>query len=214
MVTTRNTDVALMLGTAKCHHLKQLSMDDCWSVFAQDAFENTIMEASANLVSIGRKIVEKYGGLHLAARTLGGLLRCKLRDDEWEDVLNSKMWELSDQESDILPALGLSYHHLPSHLKKCFAYCSILPKNCRFTEMNLVLLWMSEGFIQQPKGKGKKQMEDLGHEYFHELLSRSFFQPSTIGESSKFVMHDLIIDLAQFVAGKICFRLEDKSKVN
>ncbi|CAL5323992.1 unnamed protein product [Camellia sinensis] len=214
MVTTRNTDVALMLGTVKYHHLKQLSMDDCWSVFAQNAFENTIMEASPNLVSIGRKIVEKCGGLPLAARTLGGLLRSKLRDDEWEDVLNSKMWELSEQESDILPALRLSYHHLPSHLKKCFAYCSILPKNSRFTEMTLVLLWMAEGFIQQPKGKGKKQMEDLGCEYFRELLSRSFFQPSTSGKSSKFVMHDLIIDLAQFVAGKICFRLEDKSKAS
>ncbi|GMP62235.1 hypothetical protein CsSME_00024414 [Camellia sinensis var. sinensis] len=214
MVTTRNTDVALMLGTVKYHHLKQLSMDDCWSVFAQNAFENTIMEASPNLVSIGRKIVEKCGGLPLAARTLGGLLRCKLRDDEWEDVLNSKMWELSDQESDILPALRLSYHHLPSHLKKCFAYCSIIPKGSLFTEMTLVLFWMAEGFIQQPKGKGKKQMEDLGHEYFRELLSRSFFQPSTTGDSSEFLMHDLISDLAEFVAGKICVRLEDKSKVN
>ncbi|CAL5368824.1 unnamed protein product [Camellia sinensis] len=214
MVTTRNTDVALMLGTVKYHHLKQLSMDDCWSVFAQNAFENTIMEASPNLVSIGRKIVEKCGGLPLAARTLGGLLRCKLRDDEWEDVLNSKMWELSDQESDILPALRLSYHHLPSHLKKCFAYCSILPKNFIYREKAIVLLWMAEGFIQEPAEKGKKQMEDLGLEYFHELLSRSFFQPSTSGGSSEFVMHDLINDLAQFVAGKICFRLEDKSKVN
>ncbi|CAL5323994.1 unnamed protein product [Camellia sinensis] len=214
MVTTRNTDVALMLGTVKYHHLKQLSMDDCWSVFAQNAFENTIMEASPNLVSIGRKIVEKCGGLPLAARTLGGLLRSKLRDDEWEDVLNSKMWELSDQESDILPALRLSYHHLPSHLKKCFAYCSIMPKNITFSEEGLVLLWMAEGFIQQPEAKGKKQMEDLGCEYFHELLSRSFFQPSTSGESSEFVMHDLINDLAQFVAGTVCFRLEDKSKVN
>ncbi|KAL7230930.1 hypothetical protein ACSBR2_009246 [Camellia fascicularis] len=210
MVTTRDTDVALMLGTVKYHHLKQLSMDDCWSVFAQNAFENTIMEASPNLVSIGRKIVEKCGGLPLAARTLGGLLRCKLRNDEWEDVLNSKMWELSNQESDILPALRLSYHHLPSHLKKCFAYCSILPKNYKFSEKKLVLLWMAEGFIQEPKGKGKKQMEDLGHQYFRELLSRSFFQR----KSSTFVMHDLINDLAQFVAGKICFRLEGKSKVN
>ncbi|XP_028083316.1 putative disease resistance RPP13-like protein 1 [Camellia sinensis] len=213
MVTTRNTDVALMLGTVKYHHLKQLSMDDCWLVFAQNAFENTIMEASPNLVSIGRKIVEKCGGLPLAARTLGGFLRCKLRDDEWEDVLNSKMWELSNQESDILPALRLSYHNLPSHLKKCFAYCSILPKNYYFREEKLVLLWMAEGFIQEPKGKGKKQMEDLGHQYFRELLSRSFFQPSTSGKSSTFVMHDLINDLAQFVAGKICFRLEGKSKV-
>ncbi|XP_057497802.1 putative disease resistance RPP13-like protein 1 [Actinidia eriantha] len=212
IVTTRNTDVALMMGTGAYHYLKQLSEDDCWSVFAQHAFGNTSINASPNLVSIGRKIVEKCGGLPLAARTLGGLLRCKLRDDEWEDVLNSKIWELSDKESDIFPALRLSYYHLPSQLKKCFAYCSILPKDYEFEEEELVLLWMAEGFIQQPIGK--KQMEDLGREYFHELLSRSFFQPSSTGKTSKFMMHDLINDLAQFVAKETCFRLEDMLKDN
>ncbi|CAL5380947.1 unnamed protein product [Camellia sinensis] len=52
-------------------------------------------------------------------------------------------------------------------------------------------------------------MEDVGGEYFRELLSRSFFQPSRTGKSSKFVMHDLINDLAQVVARETCFRLED-----
>ncbi|THF97236.1 hypothetical protein TEA_008146 [Camellia sinensis var. sinensis] len=55
-------------------------------------------------------------------------------------------------------------------------------------------------------------MEDVGGEYFWELLSRSFFQPSSTGKSSKFVMHDLINDLAQVVARGTCFRLEDKLK--
>ncbi|THG13711.1 hypothetical protein TEA_022208 [Camellia sinensis var. sinensis] len=52
-------------------------------------------------------------------------------------------------------------------------------------------------------------MEDVGDEYFRELLSRSFFQPSSTGKTSKFVMHDLINDLAQVVARETCFRLED-----
>ncbi|THG01141.1 hypothetical protein TEA_009111 [Camellia sinensis var. sinensis] len=53
-------------------------------------------------------------------------------------------------------------------------------------------------------------MEDVGGEYFQELLSRSFFQPSSTGKSSKFVMHDLINDLAQVVARDTCLRLDDK----
>ncbi|KAL7233312.1 hypothetical protein ACSBR1_017025 [Camellia fascicularis] len=65
---------------------------------------------------------------------------------------------------------------------------------------------MAEGFIQQQK---EKQMEDVGAEYFHELLSRSFFQPS---RTSKFVMHDLINDLSQVVARDTCFRMEDRLK--
>ncbi|KAI8027078.1 putative disease resistance RPP13-like protein 1 [Camellia lanceoleosa] len=210
IVTTRDEDVASSMGTVQNHLLQHLSEDDCWSVFAQHAFGNRSMDANPNLVFIGRKIVEKCKGLPLAARTLGGLLRCKKRDDEWENVLNSEIWDLTEQGSEILPALRLSYHHLPSHLKQCFAYCSILPKDYEFEEEELVFLWLAEGLLQQQNGK--KQMEDLGVEYFRELQSRSFFQPSSGGESSKFVMHDLINDLAQSVAGYTCFRLEDKLK--
>ncbi|GMP41475.1 hypothetical protein CsSME_00011564 [Camellia sinensis var. sinensis] len=210
IVTTRDRDVALIMGTVQNHLLQHLSDDDCWSVFEQHAFGNRSLDANPTLGFIGRKIVGKCKGLPLAARTLGGLLRCKERDDEWEIVLNSKIWDLTEQGNEIPPALRLSYHHLPSHLKQCFAYCSILPKDYEFEEMELVFLWMAEGLLQQQNGE--KRMEDLGVEYFRELQSRSFFQPSSSGESSKFVMHDLINDLAQSVAGYTCFRLEDKLK--
>ncbi|XP_028069935.1 putative disease resistance RPP13-like protein 1 [Camellia sinensis] len=206
VVTTRSRDVARMMATVELHDIEILSDEDCWSLFAQHAFENRSIDANPNLVSIGKKIVEKCKGLPLAAKTLSGLLRCKERDEEWVDVLCSKIWDLSHEESDILPALRLSYHHLPSHLKQCFAHCSIIPNDYEFEEEEIVLLWMAEGFILQ---KREKQMEDVGGEYFRELLSRSFFQPSSTGKSSKFVMHDLINDLAQVVARETCFRLED-----
>ncbi|CAL5381851.1 unnamed protein product [Camellia sinensis] len=209
VVTTRNRDVARMMGAVELHDIEVLSNEDCWLLFAQHAFEHRSIDANPNLVSIGKKIVEKCKGLPLAAKTLGGLLRCKERDEEWVDVLCNKIWDLSHEESDILLALRLSYHHLPSHLKQCFAYCSIMPKDYEFEEEEIVLLWMAEGFIQP---KREKQMEDIGGEYFRELLSRSFFQPSSTGKSSKFVMHDLINDLAQAVARDTCFRLEDRLK--
>ncbi|CBI24966.3 unnamed protein product, partial [Vitis vinifera] len=190
------------------YELKTLSEDACWSVFEKHAFEHRNIDEHPNLVSIGRKIVNKCGGLPLAATTLGGLLRSKRREDEWEKILSSKIWGWSGTEPEILPALRLSYHYLPSHLKRCFAYCAMFPKDYEFDSKNLVLLWMAEGLIQQPKG-GRHTMEDLGDDYFCELLSRSFFQSSSNHESH-FVMHDLIHDLAQGVAGEICFCLEDE----
>ncbi|KAL7233954.1 hypothetical protein ACSBR1_017541 [Camellia fascicularis] len=205
VVTTRSRDTARMMATAELHDVEILSDEDCWSLFAQHAFKNRSIDANPNLVSIGMKIVEKCKGLPLAAKTLSGLLRCKERDEQWVGVLCSKIWDLSHEESDILPALRLSYHHLPSHLKQCFAYCSIIPNDYEFEKEEIVLLWMAEGFILQ---EGEKQIEDVGGEYFQELLSRSFFQPSSTGKSSKFVMHDLINDLAQVVARETCFRLE------
>ncbi|CAL5382969.1 unnamed protein product [Camellia sinensis] len=209
VVTTRNRDVARTMGGVELHDIEVLSDEDCWLLFAQHAFEQRSVDANPNLVSLGKEIVEKCKGLPLAAKTLGGLLRCKERDEEWVDVLCNKIWDLSHEESDILPALRLSYHHLLAHLKQCFAYCSIMPKDYEFEEKEIVLLWMAEGFIPP---KREKQMEDIGGEYFRELLSRSFFQPSSTDKSSKFVMHDLINDLAQVVARDTCFRLEDRLK--
>uniref|UniRef100_A0A5B6Z1K5 Putative disease resistance RPP13-like protein 1 n=2 Tax=Davidia involucrata TaxID=16924 RepID=A0A5B6Z1K5_DAVIN len=207
IVTTRNNTVASIMGTVPTHCLKHLRDDDCWSLFKKHAFENTNTGHQPKLESIGRKIVKKCKGLPLAAKTLGGLLRCKVEEDEWEDILNSELWELPAEESDIMPALKLSYHHLPTHLKRCFAYCAIFPKDFEFEQEDLVLLWMAEGLLQQSKGM-RKEMEDLGRVYFSELLSMSFFQQSN-GYKGRFVMHDLINDLAQCVTGDVCFKLED-----
>ncbi|PRQ55019.1 putative P-loop containing nucleoside triphosphate hydrolase [Rosa chinensis] len=119
-------------------------------------------------------VVTNCNGLPLAAKTLGGVLRCK-ETDKWEEILNDKLWSTSDR-SDILPVLRLSYHYLPSTLKRCFAYCSILPNDYKFEKTQLILLWMAEGFLEQPEGA--KAMEDIGDEYFEELLSLSLFQNS------------------------------------
>ncbi|KAL6329467.1 hypothetical protein AAG906_021162 [Vitis piasezkii] len=204
IVTTRSENVALVMRSVHTHRLGQLSFEDCWWLFAKHAFENGDPSAHPYLEAIGKEIVKKCQGLPLAAKTLGGLLHFKVEAEEWDNILRSEMWDLPSNE--ILPALRLSYYHLPSHLKQCFAYCSIFPKDYQFQKERLVLLWMAEGFLQQPKSK--KRMEEVGDQYFHELLSRSLFQKSS-SRNSCFVMHDLVNDLAQLVSGEFCIRLGD-----
>ncbi|KAI9186191.1 hypothetical protein LWI28_014580 [Acer negundo] len=208
IVTTRSTEVALTMRPRERYDLKLLSDEDCWSMFVTHALSNRGTSANWNLDMIRKKVVLKCKGLPLAAKTLGGLLYYKESESEWMDILNSKIW---DVKGNILPVLKLSYYHLPSHLKRCFAYCAILPKDFEFEENELVLLWMAEGLIQQ--SSGNKQLEDLGGEYFHDLLSRSLFQISR-GNSSKFIMHDLVNDLALMVSEKLSFRLEDEPDSN
>ncbi|KAM1099045.1 hypothetical protein ACFX15_005429 [Malus domestica] len=207
VVTTRDTDVSKMMGAATLvHNLVPMENDVCLQVFEQHAFLNANNNRPPNYELLKEKIVAKCRGLPLAASTLGGVLLRK-EIDKWEEVLDNKLWSLSN-EHDILPVLRQSYFYLPSHLKRCFAYCSILPNDYEFGEMQMILLWMAEGLIHH-RPEDNKQIEDLGADYFQELVSRSLFQRST-KNISKYVMHDLIGDLARWAAGDICFRLEDK----
>ncbi|XP_057807779.1 putative disease resistance RPP13-like protein 1 [Salvia miltiorrhiza] len=208
IVTTRNESVASVVGSPRsAYHVKLLTDDDCLSLLAQHAGRS--FHDNTALKEVGLGLVKKCKGLPLAAKTLGGLLRSKETKEEWRDVLNSKIWDLP--EENILPVLRLSYHHLPPHLKHLFAYCSIFPKDYDFEKNELVCLWMGEGFLEKPNQR--KSKEELGLEYFNELLSRSFFQRSSDSDEY-FVMHDLINDLAQFVAGGTCYRLDEKMDTN
>ncbi|KAJ8555216.1 hypothetical protein K7X08_012712 [Anisodus acutangulus] len=152
-------------------------------------------EINPKLVPIGKEIVKKCGGVPLAAKTLGGLLRFKREESEWERVRDNEIWSLPQDESSILPALRLSYHHLPLNLRQCFAYCAVFPKDTKMEKDNLITLWMAHGFLLS---KGNLELEDVGNEVWKELYLRSFFQEIEEDEFGKtyFKMHDLIHDLA------------------
>ncbi|KDO43223.1 hypothetical protein CISIN_1g007817mg [Citrus sinensis] len=208
IVTTCHSNVASMMGSVEHYNLKLLSDEYCWSVFVKHAFERRDAGAHQFSKLFRKKIVAKCGGLPLAVSTLGGLLRTRHTEDAWEEIVSSKMWDLP-QQTDILAVLRLSYHYLPSHLKRCFTYCAIFPKNYEFEKNELVFLWMGEGMIQQ--SRTGKLLEDLGNEFFCNPLSRSLFQQSS-RDVRKFVMHDLVHDLAQLVSGATSFWLEEANK--
>ncbi|GMI75784.1 hypothetical protein like AT3G14470 [Hibiscus trionum] len=209
IVTTQNQNVSQI--TSLLHPpfpLKELAGDDCLSILACHTLGSKNFEGRRHLKEIGNDIVKKCKGLPLAVKALASILRNK-PTEEWEAVSRSKLWDLIGEQGSIVSSLGFSYHHLSSHLKPCFAYCSLIPKGYEFDRDELVLLWIAEGFVQP---KGGKQPEDLGREYFYDLLSRSFFQQSN-NNRSLFVMPDLFIDLAQSVAGDFCFNMEHERHI-
>ncbi|WKA02061.1 hypothetical protein VitviT2T_020298 [Vitis vinifera] len=175
IVTTRNEGVAAVTRTCPAYPLRELSNNDCLSLFTQQALRTRNFDAHPHLKELGEEIVRRCKGLPLAAKALGGMLRNQLSRDAWANILTSRIWDLPEDKSHILPALMLSYHHLPSHLKRCFAYCSMFPKDYEFNKDDLVLLWMAEGFLQKTEAA---RPEDLGSKYFNDLFSREL--PSTL----------------------------------
>ncbi|PHT35260.1 hypothetical protein CQW23_27060 [Capsicum baccatum] len=121
--------------------------------------------------------------------------------DEWKDILRSEIWE--QNLNGILPALMLSYNDLPAHLKQCFSYCAIHPKDYQFCKEQVIHLWIANGLVQKLHS---------GNQYFNELRSRSLFErvsESSERDGGKFLMHDLVNDFAQIASSKLCVRLEE-----
>ena len=151
IVTTRSTKVASAMRAVHTHCLGGLSSEDGWSLFKKLAFENGDSSGHPQLEAMGEKIVHKCQGLPLAIKAMGSLLHSKVEAREWDDVLNSEIWDLPTDA--VLPALRLSYYYLPSHLKRCFSYCSIFPKDYEFEKEKLVLLWMAESCWNNQKAR-------------------------------------------------------------
>ncbi|QHO22399.1 putative disease resistance RPP13-like protein 1 [Arachis hypogaea] len=207
LLTTRMVNVGRIVQHYNSYTLNQLSDDYCWSIFADNAsFPKS--NGSSELEGIGRKIVERCDGLPLAAETLGRLLRSERRVEEWNKILSSDIWEFSVANCKIVPALLLSYHHLPTHLKGCFVYCSLYPKDYKLDKDELILLWMAEDLLR-PRSRGQT-LEEVGCECFDDLASRLFFKQVNNDREKYFVMHDLMHDLAIFLAGKFCCRLSEE----
>ncbi|CAL5420526.1 unnamed protein product [Camellia sinensis] len=212
IVTTRIQNVAVIMATLPVHHMACLSEDDSWSLFKQRAFGNKRREENLQLDLIGKEIVKKCKGLPLAIKALGSLMQFKRSESEWLSVKESEIWDLPNDGSGILPSLRLSYEALSPHLRQCFAYCCIFPKDYSMTKDELIGMWMANDFIPS---KGKTAFH-IGDEIFRELVCRSFLQDveeeyhRTILCSGTIIckMHDLMHDLAQSIMRYECSIME------
>ncbi|XP_049365331.1 putative disease resistance protein RGA3 [Solanum verrucosum] len=214
ITTTRLEKVASIMGTVQPHRLSCLSEYDCWLLFKQRAFGLDRKESS-KLVDIGKEIVRRCCGVPLAAKALGSLLRFKNDEKEWLFVRDSDFWNLPQDESSILPALRLSYFHLPQDLRHCFAYCAIFEKGSKIDKEELIYFWMANGFISS---EGNLEPEDKGNEIWSELYWRSLFQEVQQTSDGKmlFKIHDLVHDLAQSIMddGIHATKLEGGKKIS
>ncbi|XP_061947235.1 putative disease resistance protein RGA1 [Populus nigra] len=199
IVTTRIEMVALRMTPAFVKHLGILSEEDSWHFFQRLAFGMRRKEERAHLEAIGVSIVKKCGGVPLAIKALGNLMRLKDNEDQWIAVKESEIWDLREEASKILPALRLSYTNLSPHLKQCFAYCAIFPKDHVMEREELIALWMANGFISCSG--------EMGIEKFNELVGRSFLQEVEDDGFGNITckMHDLMHDLAQSIAVQECY---------
>ncbi|XP_062007138.1 disease resistance protein RGA2-like isoform X2 [Rosa rugosa] len=197
IITTRNKSVALLVSPLYMHSLEGLSHKDCMSLFIQRAFKRGGEQCYQHLIEIGEDIVKKCGGVPLAVATVGSMLYLNTERHHWLSVRDDDMWSIGND--NILPALKLSYDALPQHLKPCFAFCSLFPKDFEFRSGFLASLWLAQGYLKTCNKN--EDFEQIGIDYIRQFCSRSLFQVEMdLKTFMIFKIHDLVHDLAISVA--------------
>ncbi|KAL6637113.1 hypothetical protein ACP70R_024685 [Stipagrostis hirtigluma subsp. patula] len=214
LVTTRNNGVAARTKAQHIHRVDKLETEDAWILLKKQVVSTASDEPEVEgLKDIGTKIVEKCDGLPLAIKVLGGhLLRISRTRDAWVGIRDHSAWSTVGIDDDINKAVYLSYEELPSHLKQCFVYCSLFPKQ-ELIRMNVIIqLWIAEGCMQKISSK---LPDDLGLQYYKELVSRNLSEPDKGSYGlSACTMHDVVRSFAQYIAKDEGLLLNEEPSVN
>ncbi|XP_021768171.1 putative disease resistance protein RGA1 [Chenopodium quinoa] len=212
VVTTRSKRVAGAIGDYPMFRLSGLSDDDSWHLFKRVAFNRGSREIDDDLVDLGKNIVKECANVPLAIRVVGSMLYGQEKS-RWKSFQRIGLSKMVQGEESIIKILKFSYSYLEPQLKSCFIYCALFPKDYEIEKELLIRLWSAQGYLEPINDM--QNTEDVGEEYFSILLQRCFFQDvirRSDGEIYSCKMHDLIHDLAQEIAGKESYLMEDTSK--
>lgn len=205
LVTSRRNALPAVLDCKKHFCLKNLKDTALLAIFKGHAFagaETNDPQLRRKLEEIAEKISKRLGQSPLAAKAVGSQLSRKKDITTWRAALKS------DSLSETRKALLWSYEKLDPRLQRCFLYCSLFPKGYWYEISYIVHLWVAEGLVDSSNSDMK--MEDIGRDYFNELVSGSFFQQvSKSWNGIWYIMHDLFHDLAESLSREDFFRLED-----
>ncbi|XP_031269043.1 putative disease resistance protein RGA4 [Pistacia vera] len=111
IVSTQSKRVAEIMSTVPSHFIQGLSEEESLSLFKKYAFKDGQGKDFPRLIEIGMDIVKKCKRVPLTVRSLGSLLYANTDEREWLKIKYNDIWQVDQDNEDILPVLELSYNH-------------------------------------------------------------------------------------------------------
>ena len=173
MLTTSNDRVAFSADTrvVDLHPLNQLNRKDTWDLFLNKVrLPDNLQFSDEEISKLKKKIISRCKRLPMAIVVLGGLLSTKeVSYEVWSKVLEHPSWQLDSKQVQFSNILALSYNDLAFHLRPCFLYFRLFPKDYDIPLRRLLRLWLAEGFVKQTPGMTP---EDTVEIYLEELVKK------------------------------------------
>ncbi|CAL5420791.1 unnamed protein product [Camellia sinensis] len=193
IITTRHKEVALHVNPSSSpYDLHFLSEEESWELFSRKVFPEG-RQCPADLEPLGKQMAHECGGLPLAIVVLAGVLLKKEKTSRWWSKVSCSVSSFVTEHTDRI--LELSYDNLPHHLRPCFLYFGLFPKDFEIPARQLVRLWIAEGFVEKKDGE---TMEEVGEDYLEDFIARNLIQVSKRrfdGTIKTCCIHDLLHDL-------------------
>ncbi|KAL0793596.1 hypothetical protein Bca101_064973 [Brassica carinata] len=198
LLTSRNEEVALH-ADRQCVNFRPecLTFEESWDLFQKIAFpmkDASKFKIDEDMREIGKEMIKHCGGLPLALKVLGGLLRKKYSSHEWRRIYESISSNMARGFEDVFHVLYLSFEELPAYLKHCFLYLASFPEDYEIDVKKLSYYWAAEGMLRPMHFDGAS-IREVADGYIDELVKRNMVISETDVKTFRFEtcqLHDMM----------------------
>ncbi|KAL2324973.1 hypothetical protein Fmac_024031 [Flemingia macrophylla] len=189
LLTTNNIKtVAAVTGRSFVYPLKFLDDENSWILFINNLRVDVPLPPA--LIEVGKKIVEKCGGLPSEILKMSNLLSHR---DVTEEVWSMQLDPGPNPWSETLT-------NLPLYLKRCLFYLELFPANFGIPVRRLVILWVAEGLASH--GNHQEPPEQVAERYLTELIHLNMVQVAKRKSNGKVKTCSLSNALRDLIAKK------------
>ncbi|CAM0954349.1 unnamed protein product [Alopecurus aequalis] len=199
LVMTQHEDVARLAARDDddVYKLKSLPDKEAWKLLSHKVYNDATYKLPYGTAKHAKLILQRCRGRPLAIAAIGGILANGPKtSSEWTKLKEHLMTELQSSALDVKRVISLNYDELPYHVKFCFLYMSIFPRNHEIRHGRLLRRWMAELYIEK---KHNMTLEEVARSHYNKLINRTMIEPSNKARASMTSeccrVHDLVLEI-------------------